>query len=229
MTTSPSQLLYKTPPNVSQSIKVLPAPYNQSTCTYSNYPNQSQNPTNTTTMSSDYPETPITRHTLSSNAAYAKDSHPSDMAQTGPAPTQHYAVITCMDARLLPSVPSALGIAPGAAHIIRNGGGSAHDALRSLLASQHMLMTEEVLVIKHTDCGFSHFAKNEVVREKVAGMGEGAKRTAEAIDFGPIGEDLEGAVRRDVEYLRGEEALKHRGKISGWVWETDSGRLRRVC
>lgn len=45
---------------------------------------------------------------------------------------------------------AALGTNLGDAHIIRNAGGSAKEALRSLLVSQHFLDTNRVMVIKHT-------------------------------------------------------------------------------
>lgn len=57
-------------------------------------------------------------------------------------------VVTCMDARLDPK--GFLGLGLGEAHVIRNAGAVAQDALRSLVISQQLLGTEEVLVIKHT-------------------------------------------------------------------------------
>ena len=69
-----------------------------------------------------------------------------------PSPARRLAVLTCMDARLDPA--KALGLAAGDAHVIRNAGGRASDdAIRSLVISQQLLGTREVLVIHHTDCG----------------------------------------------------------------------------
>ena len=57
-----------------------------------------------------------------------------------------------MDARLIPS--RVLGLDEGEAHVIRNAGGVVtEDAIRSLSLSQHMLGTEEIVLIHHTDCG----------------------------------------------------------------------------
>lgn len=67
-------------------------------------------------------------------------------------PAKKVAVVTCMDARLHTS--KFLGLAIGDAHVIRNAGGRVSiDALRSLVISQRMLGTEEVMVIHHTQCG----------------------------------------------------------------------------
>ena len=51
-------------------------------------------------------------------------------------PARGIAIVTCMDARILPS--RALGLQEGDAHVIRNAGGRARDALRSLIISQRL-------------------------------------------------------------------------------------------
>ena len=67
-------------------------------------------------------------------------------------PARKLAVVTCMDARLHPE--AFMGFGFGDAHMIRNAGGRvSDDALRSLVISQRMLGTEEVVVIHHTECG----------------------------------------------------------------------------
>jgi carbonic anhydrase len=60
-----------------------------------------------------------------------------------------------MDARLDPAKP--LGLEEGDAHVIRNAGGRAAEVLRSLVISQRLLGTQEVLVVHHTDCGMLTF------------------------------------------------------------------------
>ena len=53
-----------------------------------------------------------------------------------------------MDARIDPA--AAFGIELGDAHVIRNAGGSAKEALRSIVISQQLLGTREILLVKHT-------------------------------------------------------------------------------
>src|SRR6476620_3530955 len=80
-------------------------------------------------------------------------------------PGRKLAVLACMDARL--TVEDALGLRTGDAHIIRNAGGLAtDDAIRSLVISQQLLGTEEVIVIEHTGCGMLTF-DDEAVRERL--------------------------------------------------------------
>lgn len=53
-----------------------------------------------------------------------------------------------MDARIDPA--AALGIELGDAHVIRNAGASAKDALRSIVISEQLLGTKEIVLVKHT-------------------------------------------------------------------------------
>src|SRR5437764_14145978 len=92
-------------------------------------------------------------------------------------PARRVVVLACMDARLHPE--KFLGLEIGDAHVIRNAGGRASDdALRSLIISQKLLGTKEVLVIHHTDCGMLTFT-NEDLRGKLQAEGLDASN----IDF----------------------------------------------
>src|SRR5271154_95734 len=74
-------------------------------------------------------------------------------------PARHFAVLTCMDARLDPA--KFAGLAEGDAHVIRNAGGRASDdAIRSLVISYKLLGTQEFFVIHHTDCGMEFFTND---------------------------------------------------------------------
>ena len=55
-----------------------------------------------------------------------------------------------------------LGLELGDPHVIRNAGGViADDEIRSLPISQHLLGTEEIMLIHHTDCGMLTFSDQE--------------------------------------------------------------------
>jgi carbonic anhydrase len=132
-----------------------------------------------------------------------------------------------MDARIDPA--AAYGIPLGDAHIIRNAGGNAPDALRSIIISQQLLGTNEILLIKHTGCGMLTFKNDDVygVIEKNLG-GDAAKEARHLVpDFQPFG-DLEGAVRKDVELLKGSKCIAKEVNISGWIYECETGKVREV-
>ena len=86
---------------------------------------------------------------LQNNHRYASTHVNTEMS---PRPSRGVAVVACMDVRL--DVIGALGLQPGEAHILRNAGGVVtDDVLRSLLVSQRLLGTREVMLIHHTRCG----------------------------------------------------------------------------
>lgn len=46
--------------------------------------------------------------------------------------------------------------------VIRNAGGRAADALRSVVISQQLLGTREIVIVHHTDCGMLTFSNEDV-------------------------------------------------------------------
>src|SRR5438128_2271946 len=75
-------------------------------------------------------------------------------------PARKVAVLACMDARLDPA--RVLGLEEGDAHVIRNAGGRAADALRSLIISEQLLGTDTIVIIHHTDCGMLTFSNEDL-------------------------------------------------------------------
>lgn len=107
--------------------------------------------------------TPIQENLESSNKKYASSFTKGDLALP---PAKKYLVLTCMDARIDPA--AAFGIELGDAHVIRNAGALAQDALRSIVISQQLLGTKEILLVKHTGCGMLTF-QNQDAYEVVKG------------------------------------------------------------
>jgi carbonic anhydrase len=135
-------------------------------------------------------------------------------------PSRRLAVVACMDSRL--TVEEVLGVRSGEAHIIRNAGGLAtDDAIRSLVISQHLLGTEEVIVIEHTGCGLLTF-DDETERARLA------EATGTAVDL-PLQPfvDLEENLVAQVERIRRHPWIKD-GPVSGLIFDVETGHLRRV-
>jgi carbonic anhydrase len=155
---------------------------------------------------------------LKANEAYAATF---DRGHLPLPPARRIAIVTCMDARILPS--RALGLQEGDAHVIRNAGGRARDALRSIIISQRLLGTREVAVIHHTDCGMFTFS-NRDLREKV--RKDLGQDTGE-FDFLPF-QNLDDSVREDIEFLQATQLLDPETLIRGFVYDVATGRLREV-
>src|SRR5438034_7652404 len=92
-------------------------------------------------------------------------------------PARHFAILTCMDARLDPA--KYAGLSEGDAHVIRNAGGRASDdAIRSLVISYKLLGTREWFVIHHTNCGMEFFT-DALMRDLLAKSLETAELSAQ--------------------------------------------------
>jgi len=135
-------------------------------------------------------------------------------------PSRRVAVVACMDARLDPA--RVLGLEEGDAHVVRNAGGRAADAVRSLVISQQLLGTREVVVIHHTDCGMLTFT-DEQLRQKVRDE-LGAVTDTAFLSFS----DVDQSVRDDVAAIRESRLLLKGVPVSGFVYDVKTGRLRPV-
>lgn len=180
----------------------------------------------------------VLQEVLAANQRYAADF--GDKAKLAMPPARHFAILTCMDARLDPA--KFAGLAEGDAHVIRNAGGRASDdAIRSLVISYKLLGTREWFVIHHTNCGMEFFT-NEVIRGLLAnsletatltdqgfqdvGKGPGS-REGEFIEWLTI-RDQEQSVRDDVERIRDHPLVPENIAIYGYVYDVKSGRLLEV-
>jgi carbonic anhydrase len=155
---------------------------------------------------------------LAANEAYAEGFTKGDLPMP---PGRKLAVVACMDARLDPA--KALGLEEGDAHVIRNAGGRAADALRSLVISQRLLGTQEILVVHHTDCGMLTFDNPTLYGICRADLGADASD----IDFLPFS-DLEQSVREDVELIRSSPLIAKDSAVTGFVYDVKTGRIHRV-
>ena len=136
------------------------------------------------------------------------------------APLTGLAILACMDARL--DVGEVLGLRIGDAHVIRNAGGLAtDDAIRSLIVSQQLLGTNEIIVIGHTGCGLLGIDEDELRGRLRASTGRSLD-----IAFGSF-PDLEGSIRQSVDRLRTHAWLK-RVPVHGLVFDVETGELHEV-
>jgi len=180
----------------------------------------------------------ILQEVLAANQKYAAAF--GEKSELAMPPARHFAILTCMDARLDPA--KFAGLAEGDAHVIRNAGGRASDdAIRSLVISYKLLGTREWFVIHHSNCGMEFFT-NEVMRGLLAssletaaltekgfqdvGKGPGS-REGEFIEWLTI-RDQQQSVRDDVQRIREHPLVPKEIAIYGYIYDVGSGRLIEV-
>ena len=136
-------------------------------------------------------------------------------------PRERIAVVTCMDARLVTG--AFLGLKEGDAHVIRNAGGVVtEDVIRSLIISQRLLGTREIMLIHHTDCGMLTFDDGEL-REAIR------KETGIRPSFAMEAfSDLDEEVRQSIARICTSPFVVHKDAVRGFVYEVETGRLREV-
>jgi len=155
---------------------------------------------------------------LEHNRAYARDFARGDLAAP---PRLRVAVLACMDARL--DTSRSLGLHEGDAHVIRNAGGIVtEDAIRSLAISQHLMGTEEIMLVHHTRCGMQSFSREEFDERMDKIAGQRPPWSAGCFD------DVEQDVRDSIAKLKASPFILHKGSIRGFVYEVETGRLREV-
>jgi len=163
-----------------------------------------------------------------------------DKGQLAMPPARHFAILTCMDARLDPA--KYAGLAEGDAHVIRNAGGRASDdAIRSLVISYKLLGTKEWFVIHHTDCGMETFT-NEIMADllssslKTASIDEmgwhdsnagGGTSDGKFIEWLTISDQAKSIVA-DVQRIRNNAMVPADIPIYGYLYDCKSGRLSEV-
>jgi carbonic anhydrase len=182
--------------------------------------------------------TEIVEQVLAANAAYVQGF--GERGNLALVPARHFAILTCMDARLDPA--KYAGLAEGDAHVIRNAGGRASDdAIRSLVISYKLLGTREWFVVHHTDCGMQLFTD-----DILAGLLEESLETAtisgdgwKDIGAGPGSvagkfvkwhsfDNLEQSVVDDVLRIRSHPLVPKAIAIYGYIYDVRSGRLLEV-
>jgi carbonic anhydrase len=159
-----------------------------------------------------------TNDLLSNNEDYAASF---DKGHLPMPPAKPVAVVACMDARLDPA--RVLGLEEGDAHVIRNAGGVVtEDTIRSLVISQRLLGTQEIVLIHHSDCGMLTFRDDEVKDQIEADTGLRPHFAMES--FADVDED----VRQSMARLHASPFVPEKANIRGFVYEVESGKLREI-
>jgi carbonic anhydrase len=180
----------------------------------------------------------ILNEVLAANTNYAASF--GDKGKLPLPPARHFAILTCMDARLDPA--KFAGLAEGDAHVIRNAGGRAsYDAIRSLVISYKLLGTREWFVIHHTNCGMELFT-DDIMRNLLttslntatmddtgwhdSGKGPGSTE-CNYINWMTFSDNAK-SVLEDVTRIRNHPLVRRDIPIYGYIYDVKSGKLVEI-
>jgi carbonic anhydrase len=160
----------------------------------------------------------VTDELIRNNENYARSFKKGDLAMP---PSRRVAVLACMDARL--DTHKILGLEEGEAHVIRNAGGVAtDDAIRSLVISQRLLGTQEIILIHHTDCGMLTFTDDDVKGKIESEVGIRPAFALEAFA------SPEGDVKQSIARIQASPFIPNKSSVRGFVYDVKTGRLNEV-
>src|SRR5471030_1579925 len=181
---------------------------------------------------------PVFDEVVAANEEYVRTF--GDKGELALPPARHFAILTCMDARLDPA--KYAGLSEGDAHVIRNAGGRAtDDAIRSLVISHKLLGTREWFVIHHTNCGMELFADEVIADLLDDDLGtasfdgkrwsnphhHGGHAAGHFIKWHTI-KNQEASVIQDVRRIREHPLVPKSIPIYGYIYDVRSGRINEV-
>lgn len=141
----------------------------------------------------------------------------ADRTRLGAPPLAGLAILTCMDARIVPE--DIFGLRPGDANVVRNAGAVAtDDAIRSLIISHRLLGTSEVVVMGHTGCGL-HDLDDERLRSRL----ESETGEPSPMHFGSFS-DLHTHVKRQVERIQTHPWIGNI-PVHGLIYDVETARV----
>jgi carbonic anhydrase len=156
---------------------------------------------------------------LAANEEYAREFA---LAGLSGRAAKGLAVLTCIDSRIEPL--AMLGLAPGDAKILRNAGARVDGGVLATLALAHRLLgVTRAMVVAHTDCRLSVASEAELHEAMAAA---GAPDTSD-LSFA-VAAGREETVRLDVDGIRSSPHLAGL-EAAGFVYDVETGRLRRIC
>jgi carbonic anhydrase len=159
--------------------------------------------------------TPNADQLLANNTRYVETFNSHDLRLQ---PRRQLAVVACMDSRM--DIFKMLGLAHGDAHIIRNAGGVVtDDVIRSLVLSQRLLGTREIILLHHTDCGMQRLVGDTLKDDIEAETGIRPGWSTESF------RDPYQNVRQSIRRLQVSPFIQHKEHIRGFVYRVEDGHL----
>ncbi|WP_274571889.1 carbonic anhydrase [Neisseria leonii] len=158
---------------------------------------------------------------------------------TNKYPERGLAILSCMDARMVELLPSALGLKNGDAKLIKNAGALVShpwgSVMRSLLVAVFELKVTEIMVVAHYDCGMRGLnAGSFLAHADAFGIPEDRITTLRNAGIDLDGwltgfDDVEDSVRHTVSLIRRHPLMPDNVAVHGLVIHPATGKLTLVA
>ncbi|KAF8678129.1 Carbonic anhydrase [Rhizoctonia solani] len=130
------------------------------------------------------------------------------------------AVVACMDPRInMDFLLKQLSLTSANSYIVRNAGGRAKEALRSVIVSQEFLGTSEVHVVHHTDCGMANQSEGSMRKRFYKSDDKSRTVMVNDMEFLPIRTtNYTESVLDDTALIESHPLVKAGSKVTGWIY-----------
>jgi carbonic anhydrase len=145
-------------------------------------------------------------------------------SKLGAKPTPKIAVVTCMDPRLS-DLPGILGLTHADLDVIRTGGPAVtEDVLAELIFSTRVLKTTEIMLLNHTDCGFTTFTDAKLNQELSASTRDASPAPMRFFAY----EDPEQNTLEQLRMVRSHPWIAKEIPVRGFIYDVHTGALTEV-
>ncbi|KAF8707450.1 Reversible hydration of carbon dioxide, partial [Rhizoctonia solani] len=112
-----------------------------------------------------------------------------------------------------------LSLTSANSYIVRNAGGRAKEALRSVIVSQEFLGTSEVHVVHHTDCGMANQSEGSMRKRFYKSDDKSRTVMVNDMEFLPIRTtNYTESVLDDTALIESHPLVKAGSKVTGWIY-----------
>jgi len=155
-----------------------------------------------------------------SNKEFTKNYDP----KLGARPTPKIVVVTCMDPRLS-DLPGILGLSHADIDVIRTGGPAVtEDVIAELIFSTRILKTTEIMLLNHTDCGFTTFTDAGLNKELSASTKDASPAPMRFFAY----EDPEQNTLEQIRMVRSHPWIAKDIPVRGFIFDVHTGLLTEV-
>ncbi|KAF2647318.1 carbonic anhydrase [Lophiostoma macrostomum CBS 122681] len=136
-------------------------------------------------------------------------------------------ILSCSDPRLNPY--QIFGIDPTIKGItmVRNAGGRALDAMRTIAVLQTIGNPSTIVVVHHTDCGMTHFHDAEIKKALIE-IAPQEKDAINATKYGEIVGSIEESLEEDVGFLGASPFIRPGTRIVGLKHDINTGVVTQI-